>query len=195
MPLLRRCRGYSLVSAVRLRRDVFLLDVREGPLWVLSTASVSPLQGDGRDVVTWPVVLAGEPALRGGEVCFYCRRNIGQEHARDCVCVRKRVLLGFVAKMGERVLGEGTWEIDEPHAWDAHDIEFHKNESSWCLNNFLSAAEGGYGQVVWKGEPAWEELSKLASGEGCLCTKNGGLGVLTFTFLRVVDPTPRMGED
>lgn len=69
---------------------------------------------------------ATRPAGRNDE-CFYCQRKLGEEHKEDCV-IRKRTI---VLKYSFEVV------VEIPEDWDQHQIEFHRNESSWCANNAI----------------------------------------------------------
>lgn len=77
--------------------------------------------------------------------CFYCQQHIGEVHKKDCVLIKKKVKVTMNVEM--------EIEIDEPAGWDASQIEFHLNESSWCVDNVL------------------EDLEKMIKEEGCLCRK------------------------
>ena len=76
------------------------------------------------------------------EQCFYCRQPIGAEHKSDCVLVKKTVRI--------RVIIE--YDVFVPHSWSKEDIEFHRNESSWCASNII------------------DELKELESSGNCLCS-------------------------
>jgi len=43
------------------------------------------------------------------------------------------------------------YEVDVPSRWGKENIEFHRNEGSWCADNGL------------------DELQELAEKKGCLC--------------------------
>ena len=72
--------------------------------------------------------------------CFYCRRAIGEYHKADCVLVKKTVKVRAVIE----------YEVEVPHAWNKHDVEFHRNDSSWCSGNMIG------------------ELQEIEA-DGCLC--------------------------
>lgn len=93
---------------------------------------------------------AMRPAL-SEQVCFYCRQPIGSTHAENCVLVVKTVTV----KM------EVEYEVEVPAHWDAKDVEFHRNDSSWCMSNAL------------------RELLKINDGCHCARTK--------FTFIAAGD--------
>lgn len=126
----------------------------------------------------WPLVHKRDGGIRpagGPNECFYCRRKIGQPHESSCIMVTKRVLLR-VATLNEKITG--SWELDTPHSFEPEVIERMRNEGSWCQNNIFSY------DVVWDQRGALKKLEAM-SEDGCLC------GKLRFTFVRVVDDTPR----
>lgn len=57
--------------------------------------------------------------------CFYCRAELGKEHAIGCV-IRKRTIIVQV-----------TFDLllEVPENWNEYDIEFWMNEGSSCANN------------------------------------------------------------
>lgn len=59
--------------------------------------------------------------------CFYCREPIGGKHRPDCVLIQKTVKVRAVLE----------YNVEVPHFWDKGDIEFHRNESSWCSSNLI----------------------------------------------------------
>jgi len=94
-----------------------------------------------------------ERATRPGALdksrCFYCHVQFGGTHDKECPCLNKQV----------RVRMTIEYEVQVPACWDKHQVEFHRNEGSWCVNN------------------AVEELDKL-SEDGCLCNQ-----VVNFEYL------------
>jgi hypothetical protein len=94
------------------------------------------------------------------EKCFYCNRNIGAIHKDTCVLVKKKV----------KVKMEIEYEIDVPAHWTKEDIEFHRNEGSWCSLNALP------------------ELDKLTEDGSCLC------GIMHFTYIPNHDSKPFLEE-
>ena len=77
--------------------------------------------------MSFPVTrLATRPA-GANDRCYYCGRQIGQPHAADCVCIVKRV----------RVRMTVEFERYAPASWDRAMMEFHLNESSWCVDNAI----------------------------------------------------------
>lgn len=69
---------------------------------------------------------AGKP-----DACFYCQRRVGHLHKFGCVMCEVertyRVILNGV--------DIGTWSRRDPVSWDARMRAFHKNDSSWCVDN------------------------------------------------------------
>lgn len=61
------------------------------------------------------------------EVCFYCRQPIGDNHKPDCVLIRKTVKVRVVIE----------YDVSVPRYWTKHDIEFHRNQGSWCSSNLI----------------------------------------------------------
>lgn len=73
--------------------------------------------------------------------CFYCHQGIGAKHQAHCVLIRKTVKVRVVVE----------YEVDMPSSWDAQQIEFHRNEGSWCADNMIG------------------ELERFMGDDGCLC--------------------------
>lgn len=69
---------------------------------------------------------AGRP-----DQCFYCKSSIGTEHMPDCVCRLRTVVVEAII----------TYTIDVPEQWSAHDIEYQRNDGSWCANGMLGELE------------------------------------------------------
>lgn len=59
--------------------------------------------------------------------CFYCRQIIGTPHDFSCVLLKRKVKVRLTVE----------YEVDVPAEWDKEQIEFHRNEGSWCANNAL----------------------------------------------------------
>lgn len=82
------------------------------------------------------------PARPNG-ACFYCHQAVGQRHESDCVLVSKKVKIRMTVE----------YTVQEPASWDAHQIEFHRNEGSWCASNAI------------------DELTRFEEEKGdCLCS-------------------------
>lgn len=103
---------------------------------------------------------AGKP-----DECFYCGREIGEEHAEDCVVVTKEVLMEYSIRIPIRV----------PYHWGEDQMNFHKNGSSWCANNAI--------------REIWQLIKKLKKEGDCLCP------VFSARFVEVIDDTPRITEN
>lgn len=63
--------------------------------------------------------------------CFYCRQPIGDYHEEDCVLVHKKAKIRMIVE----------YDIEVPSTWTAEDIEFQRNESSYCASNAISELE------------------------------------------------------
>lgn len=63
--------------------------------------------------------------------CFYCHQPIGSTHKFECVLISKRV----------RVKAIIEYDIDVPAHWEKVDVEFARNESSWCADNIVGDLE------------------------------------------------------
>jgi len=70
---------------------------------------------------------AQRPAKMDG-CCFHCRQRVGTTHEADCVLIKKKAIVRAVIE----------YEVNVPHFWSKEDIEFHRNESSWCSSNLLN---------------------------------------------------------
>jgi hypothetical protein len=137
----------------------------------------------------WPTVHKRDDGIRPAgspTKCFYCDQRVGKLHATDCVIVTKLVELRVRVSIPQQRFLSGRWQDRVPHFWTANDIEFHKNESSWCADNLLRPQHRA--QVFWEAgsEDGWSVLEafKAANPDGCLCN------ILRFEFVRVLDQTP-----
>ena len=91
---------------------------------------------------SWPVTRTLGPRPAGSPVhCFYCREPVGAEHKPECVMRTRTVVVRYSVEMVIRV----------PEDWDQGNIEFHRNEGSWCANNFI------------------DEVSNLKDRVNCVC--------------------------
>jgi hypothetical protein len=66
--------------------------------------------------------------------CFYCQRALGDEHKTDCVLISKKVKVRMIVE----------YEIKVPNHWGKEDIEFQRNEGSWCASNAMEELEGTF---------------------------------------------------
>jgi hypothetical protein len=60
--------------------------------------------------------------------CFFCKEAAGSPHTSDCMIPKKPIRLRVTLEFD-------TWE---PAIWDDDMILFHRNESSWCADNFVA---------------------------------------------------------
>jgi hypothetical protein len=98
--------------------------------------------------MNWPNVTPDD-RHGGKERCYYCREAVGTPHRPDCVKVVKRVKVRLTVE----------YEVEVPASWAKEDVEFHRNDGSWCSDNLIP------------------ELEALAESQGCLC------GVTHFDYV------------
>lgn len=91
------------------------------------------------------------PAKPNG-TCFYCSQTIGQPHRSDCVIVSKTVVITATIKL----------VVSVPRNWNAENIDFKYNESSWCADNLLEALGR------WA-EARGAEEAYTSTGASCSC--------------------------
>jgi hypothetical protein len=107
----------------------------------------------------WPIVLKNDEGIRPAgnpDECFYCKSKVGELHKKDCVIVTKIVKVKYTFEI----------EICVPHSWDQDQINFHRNESSWCASNAI------------------DDLVEFDNKVGCLCP------YFEAEYIEVVDNTP-----
>ena len=75
--------------------------------------------------------------------CFYCHREIGEPHEETCTLVRKKVLVRLTVDYEVVVAAGSTKE----------EVEFHRNDSSWCMSNAINELQELFGD----------------KGKDCLC--------------------------
>lgn len=78
-------------------------------------------------------------ANRGTGCCTYCQQPIGSQHKVDCVAWRKRVMVRATIE----------YPVTVPNCWDKEDIEFNRNEGSWCAGNLTDELEKGPECLCW----------------------------------------------
>lgn len=81
-----------------------------------------------------PIVLQDDAGIRPAgrqDECFYCQQKIGTPHLETCVILQQKVKIRYSFEI----------EIDVPAHWDRDNIEFHRNEGSWCADNAYDAIE------------------------------------------------------
>lgn len=81
--------------------------------------------------------------------CFYCNQPVGSMHKDDCVLISKKVKMRMIVE----------YDVLVPSTWTKEQIEFHRNDSSWCASNVIS------------------ELEELDKEDRCLC------GIARFEYL------------
>jgi len=64
--------------------------------------------------------------------CFYCQQPLGSEHGADCVIRQRTVVVRMTIE----------YVVAIPESWTPEDLEFHRNESSWCSSNALDEIGG-----------------------------------------------------
>lgn len=75
-----------------------------------------------------PVTKENGPRPAGKQTeCFYCHKQIGEQHEWECVLRERRVIVRMTTE----------YEIDVQESWTKENIEFHRNDSSWCATNAL----------------------------------------------------------
>jgi len=86
------------------------------------------------------------------EECFYCNIAIGGHHKDTCVLVSKKVKVKLTVE----------YEVEVPSFWNKDNIEFHRNESSWCADNAMD-------ELI--------EVFDIDNEESCMC------GHLNFEYV------------
>jgi hypothetical protein len=109
--------------------------------------------------MNWPIVTEDDDGIRPNgrpDACFYCDQQVGKPHSEQCVIVNKVV----------RVRYSFTIDVEVPHHWSDRDVEFHRNDGTWCADNAIGELEA-------------------AAEIACLCPN------FKCEVIGVVDPTPR----
>jgi hypothetical protein len=120
--------------------------------------------------MTWPIVTNNDPGFRPAgqnDHCFYCKQRIGTPHKETCVIVVKTVKVRYTIEL----------EIEVPYFWDQHNIEFHRNEGSWCANNCVQDIEA--------------YIVKLDTSNSCLCCVGDAF---KCEYIATVDSTPHYSK-
>lgn len=71
------------------------------------------------------------PNGKGSGHCFYCPSKIGERHSADCVRWERTVTIRMILE----------YPVKVPHSWDKDDIEFHRNDGTWCGDNAVQELE------------------------------------------------------
>jgi len=59
------------------------------------------------------------------DACFYCHKPLGRGHGAKCPILERTVTVVYSFRINIRV----------PLHWDEADVEFHRNEGTWCAHN------------------------------------------------------------
>lgn len=80
--------------------------------------------------------------------CFYCPAKLGEPHGPECVIPQRTVKLRLVVE----------YETSVPRHWDASQVFFHRNGSSWCLSNAIDDLQKAF------------QPEDPDDGMGCICS-------------------------
>ncbi len=102
-------------------------------------------------------VVTKEDLRSNAEKCFYCTGVLDGEHDAACVILDRPVKVRMTIDL----------IIARPRSWAKHDIEFHLNDSSWCIDNIKDDIERQVGDrclcsfanFEYTGEATLEEAS------------------------------------
>lgn len=81
------------------------------------------------------------PAIAPPDRCGYCPSRLGEEHALECVCRRRSVVVRLIVE----------YAVTMPESWDEAMILSNRNDGCWCASNAI------------------QELEALNRKAGCLC--------------------------
>ena len=112
----------------------------------------------------WPLVLKEHLRPAGdGLHCFYCKQPVGSPHGFRCSMVCKKVKVRYIFEL----------EIDVPQSWTKDDVEFNRNDGTWCADNAVSELE---------------QFTAVDGERSCLCNR------FKCEFVDTVDNTPNVPE-
>ena len=94
---------------------------------------------------------AQRPAKMDGR-CFYCNELIGSNHKLDCVLVQKKVKIKMTVE----------YEVDVPSSWNKENIEFHRNEGTWCSNNAIDELETAFEKTCMCGTTKFKYIKDIS---------------------------------
>ena len=109
-----------------------------------------------------PIVLPNDDGIRPAgkpNACFYCDSKVGEPHGEECVAVHKRVRVRYIMEI----------EIEVPAHWGQHEVEFHRNDSSWCANNARNDVDAYVEYIETKYEKMPEAVANALPA--CLCNQ------------------------
>lgn len=67
------------------------------------------------------------PNGKGSGKCFYCTALIGEYHDGKCPLWKKQMLVRMTLE----------YPVEVPNYWTKEDLEFHRNEGTWCGDNAI----------------------------------------------------------
>lgn len=113
----------------------------------------------------FPVVTKDDHGIRPAgapDRCFYCKSKVGEEHGQECVVVTKRVKLKATIE----------FDVEVPHFWTKENIEFHRNDGTWCAQNIDN------------------DIAQYRESTGsCMCSET------KIEYVETVDNNPEIHED
>jgi len=80
-----------------------------------------------RDVMTWRVAQEGIRPAGKPDRCFYCNEPLGAVHLPSCVIRQRTVVIKATIEL----------TVTVPEHWDVSMINFHRNDSTSCSDNFV----------------------------------------------------------
>lgn len=102
----------------------------------------------------WPVGDYGiRPAGKPDE-CFYCNVKRGEQHKAGCVIRCQTVVVRMTVE----------YVVDIPESWGAENLEFQRNEGSWCSDNGVRELQS--------------LMDRVDAAGGCLCP------MIEYAFVR-----------
>lgn len=117
-----------------------------------------------------PIVMPCDerPFLRPEGGCGYCTAKLAEIHDPKCVCRTRTVVVEYRVRIVERL----------PESWDARQIEFHHNDSSWCASNGLDLIAETQERIDANVEAAKRGESHSTDRYACPC------GFVTAQYVR-----------
>lgn len=122
----------------------------------------------------WPIVTLDDDGIRPAgpqDACLYCQQKVGQPHGAKCITIKKRVKVRYIFEL----------VLEEPHSWGKEQVEFHRNDGTWCANNAIQEIES----VLVDDDDESDDEPELTPGKyRCLCP------VFKAEYVEDVDSTP-----
>jgi hypothetical protein len=94
---------------------------------------------------------AQRPADPDGR-CYYCKQPIGSSHLSTCVLMKKTVKVRMTIE----------YDTDVPACWNADDVQFWLNESSFCVNDVLDELQANNDQACLCGRTKLEFVQQIS---------------------------------